>query len=281
MTRIGLLFVLFAAMLSCGSDDSSSSGGTQGAGASGNGGNAGNNGSRSPTGDCSSSSSGSGGSCAGEQEYQDCMMNACDTQYKQCLGDNYQSGSFGGQCQSEITCLMGCSCGDSSCELNCYQSMSEDCKTCFEAADACVNQSGCQEPDCSSNGGSSGAGGSSGSSGNAGASGNGGASGSAGTAGGGGSSTASCPYTADAVVCATACDNLKTIAGKCENDPNLSDEVKTVLGLASQGTGTACKSTCAADSTTHGNQWKCFQGTPSNADCTAIAGCTLANCPGN
>jgi hypothetical protein len=56
-------------------------------------------------------------------------------------------------------------------------------------------------------------------------------------------------------------------------------EIQTILDTADNGNGNACKVSCAASSPTYTIQWKCFQAVPTTADCTAIAGCTYANCP--
>jgi hypothetical protein len=107
----------------------------------------------------------------------------------------------------------------------------------------------------------------------------GGSGGDSGTGGTGGTGPSVCPYTADPLDCTAACANLKTIAAKCQNDPGVPQNIQAVLAAAATGTGNGCKVTCAADSPSYTNQWKCFQGVPPAMDCTAIAGCTYYNCP--
>ncbi len=104
--------------------------------------------------------------------------------------------------------------------------------------------------------------------------------GSGGASGGsGGAQPSTCPYTTSHFSCPEACANLKAIASKCQDDPSLSSETKTLLAGAATGMGNACKAACAADSPNFPEQWRCFQGVPVAADCTAIAGCTTVNCP--
>jgi len=99
-------------------------------------------------------------------------------------------------------------------------------------------------------------------------------------AGGTAADSAYCPYTVSALDCAAACNNLKAIASSCEGDPTVPASVALLLAAAATGTGAGCNSACAANSPTYGAQWKCFQGTPSSAECTAIAGCDVTSCHG-
>jgi hypothetical protein len=256
--------------------------------------------SRSPMGECNSSSSSSDApSCTGEDAYAACLQKACGTQYQACLGPNYLSGTYGGTCKTEMNCLIGCPCEDTSCAMACYDDASTACIDCLDAADSCEQQSGCVEPVC----GNAGAGGNS-SLGTGGATASGGSASTLAAEGGtsstvvgsGGSSEVGvggtapigvggspsptvCPYAAATVDCTQACTNLKAIATKCQSEPSLSTEIQTVLQLANSGTGTACRAGCAADSPMYAAQWKCFQAVPTAADCTAIAGCTVFNCP--
>jgi hypothetical protein len=266
---LGAACSVIVVLAACGSDDSNTSPG--GAGASGKGGAAAGTGGsagtgRNPWGECPGSSGGAGGeqTCTGEAEYDACVTSKCDAKAKECFGDGYASGTYGGTCGPVIQCVVGCKCGDTACEMSCMLQASEACKTCSDEFDACVSGSGCPEPQC-------GAGGAGGTAGEAGAAG--------GEQGGSAGAAPSCPYTTDSLDCTTSCANLKDIAAKCQNDPNLSAELKTLLQTAAQGTGTACKAACASDSAAYRNLWKCFQAVPVSADCTAIAGCTKVNCP--
>ncbi len=99
--------------------------------------------------------------------------------------------------------------------------------------------------------------------------------------GGAGGWVSQCPYAAANFACDAACDNLQAIAAKCKDDPSIPTDIRAILEAVAAGTGNACKIKCAADSPTYGTQWSCFQAVPVAADCTAIAGCTLSNCPGN
>ncbi len=243
---------------------------------------------RSPTGECNSSSSSSEGStCTGQEAHDACIQEACGTQYQTCFGASYLSGSYAGTCKTEIECLFACSCEDTACAVTCYTNASAACADCFDAIDSCEQQSGCAEPVC----GTSGVGGTSSTGSTTGQGGTNSTLTSSGgtTAQGGGSSTATgsggstaatvCPYTTASFDCTEACTNLKTVASKCQTDPSLSADIQAILTLANSGNGTACKAGCAASSPSALPQWKCYQAVPTTADCTAIAGCTYANCP--
>lgn len=77
----------------------------------------------------------SGGSCndqAAIDEYADCVVAACDAEYKQCFGADYMSGTFGGACGD----LMGCAAECEDCDQACLKSCSDQhfvnaCKDCI------------------------------------------------------------------------------------------------------------------------------------------------------
>jgi len=91
-----------------------------------------------------------------------------------------------------------------------------------------------------------------------------------------------CPYTTSSFSCASACSNLWALVQTCSGDTslpsNLQAAFKAMSGLSQVQAITACKAFCVADSPQYLNQWKCFQAAPT-ASCTAIAACTIANCP--
>lgn len=94
--------------------------------------------------------------------------------------------------------------------------------------------------------------------------------------------TNTCPYGTGSFSCAAACENIWKLVNKCASDPAVPANMKSLFKtMASMPKGTAmalCKTTCAAQSPVYTSQWKCFQGAPTNS-CTAVAGCTVLNCP--
>ena len=65
------------------------------------------------------------------QEYADCAVQTCDAEYKQCFGDGYLSGAFGGPCQGLMECASQCQDCDQVCLQACsdqhYAGACEDC----------------------------------------------------------------------------------------------------------------------------------------------------------
>ncbi len=248
---------------------------------------------RSVSGQCNSTGE-AGQTCTGGEQYEQCLMAKCDNQYQQCLGPSYKAGAYSGPCAAAMNCLLGCACGDLNCELGCQTKYTDECESCSEAADDCEKSSGCQQPVCSggTSGGSGGSatplGGTGGSasptlgSGGSAVPGAGGSSGAPNGQGGVDPATTTldhCPYTAAAFDCTTTCANLKAIAAKCDTDPTVPTNIQAVLLAAASGTGAGCKTLCAAQSPQYAAQWSCFQAVPVTSDCSAIAGCTLGNCP--
>jgi hypothetical protein len=67
---------------------------------------------------------GDSGSCADQasvDEYGDCIVQACDSEYKQCFGNDYLTGSYGGPCQGLMECAIACQ----DCDQTCLQACSE------------------------------------------------------------------------------------------------------------------------------------------------------------
>jgi hypothetical protein len=249
---------------------------------------------RSATGSCTAESTEGGNvTCTGQDEYDACLLAACNNEYKTCLGADYLSGNYTGTCKTETACILACACDDLSCEMNCYNNASADCESCINVMMDCETNSNCTEPVCSGGGGGgSGGGDGQGGDGQGGetSTNQGGTStntGGTSTNTGGTSATDTtgtstighCPYTTDSFDCNSACSNLKAIANKCQSDPSLAEEIQAVLTLASSGSANACKAGCAAASPTAMPQWQCYQAVPVSTDCTAIAGCTYGNCP--
>jgi hypothetical protein len=146
MKKLGLALVLLATLGlgACGDDDGAGSeegGGTSsGAGTSGGAGRAGSGSGARAGSTGSGTSSGStaddiamcmmmgtsnDSDCEGLDEYTSCVMNACEDEYKTCLGDDYLSGDFsGGMCESLADCTETaadpCTCdADAEC-INCF-----------------------------------------------------------------------------------------------------------------------------------------------------------------
>lgn len=65
------------------------------------------------------------------QEYSDCAVETCDGEYKQCFGDGYLSGAFGGPCQGLMECANQCQDCDQACLQACsdqhYPGACEEC----------------------------------------------------------------------------------------------------------------------------------------------------------
>jgi len=96
--------------------------------------------------------------------------------------------------------------------------------------------------------------------------------------------TNNCPYTTSSFSCAAACENMWKLVNKCATDPsvpaNMKSLFKTMAAMPKSKAIAACKTTCSVQSPTYSSQWKCFQTVPTNS-CTAVAGCSTSNCPGN
>lgn len=123
-SKLGYFVVgLCAVVMACSSDDSGSSG-TGGSAGTG-GGTAGSGGSTAGSG---------GGTCDpvnGSNDcpaYVDCAEAKCMAEYKQCLGDSFMSGTFGGPCKTYMECVSGCNC-DATCQQGC--TLDQACQDCF------------------------------------------------------------------------------------------------------------------------------------------------------
>ena len=156
MTRkiffVGLAAGLVGLALACSnSDEGSSSGGNNSGTSSGASGTSGSQSSGS-SGDSKFKNCGitSGTSCteAELKPYSDCVLEKCDTGYKQCYGDDYKNGNFGGACGTWMACTQKCDCKDTACILACP--LDDACKTCSEQIASCGES--CTEPECSKQG---------------------------------------------------------------------------------------------------------------------------------
>lgn len=74
------------------------------------------------------------GTCTDQAEidaYSDCIITTCDAEYKQCFGDGYLTGSFGGPCADLMTCANSCQDCDQTCLKACSdQSFAGACQDC-------------------------------------------------------------------------------------------------------------------------------------------------------
>jgi hypothetical protein len=101
--------------------------------------------------------------------YDDCTLTACDPTLKECFGDDYKNGNFGGPCSTWIGCYNKCACGDTACQTACGLPDSA-CTSCTLKLASCGQS--CTKPAClSSSGGTSSGGTSSGGTSSGGASG--------------------------------------------------------------------------------------------------------------
>lgn len=84
--------------------------------------------------------------------YEQCVMNACDAEMKQCFGSGYRSGSYGGPCGSWLTCSAKCACNDNACEQKCQPENA--CMDCIAGTSKCTESAKCTRPACMTGGGS-------------------------------------------------------------------------------------------------------------------------------
>jgi hypothetical protein len=93
--------------------------------------------------------SGNGTCTAAEADaYSMCVLNACDTQNKTCLGPDYKNGIYTGVCGTYFQCRDKCACGDTTCVAAC-SAPSLDCTTCLLGLLTC--SSTCTAPACYGN----------------------------------------------------------------------------------------------------------------------------------
>jgi hypothetical protein len=176
---LGLIFACSSSSSGTSSSSSSSSSGGSSSGGSSSGG--------SSSGGSSSGGSSSGGfkQCASPTQsscsqadldtYNNCVLAACDADYKECYGSNYKSGDFsGGSCSSLIACESKCACNDTACSAACLKgpdggiAIDPTCSACSQKLGTCVSGTTCTVPACMKTGSSSGTSGTSGSSGSSG-----------------------------------------------------------------------------------------------------------------
>jgi len=127
------VLVLFGAAFALGSCSSGSSKGTAGSGVN-----------------CAISRM-AGTSCTEAQTkpYSDCLLTACDAQYRECLGPSYQSGTFSGTCAVYMGCLSKCACQDTACSTACGLPDAA-CLTCLQGTTTCAQT--CTAPVCTGTG---------------------------------------------------------------------------------------------------------------------------------
>jgi len=137
-----LCTVLLAA---CGSSSSGGQGGT-GAGATGAGGGSGS-GTGGTTGGAPKMCTSSSNTCTSAEinTYSNCVLAACDTDYKTCLGPNYKTGSYSGVCATYVGCINACACNDTACSTACGLP-DTSCETCLSQIATC--SSTCTLPAC-------------------------------------------------------------------------------------------------------------------------------------
>ena len=135
MRTLGIFLAVGILAVVAGCGGSSTSGGLDGGGSSTTG--------RTPSngGQCPGST---GQSCTNESAYQSCLLNACGTEYKAALGNNFASGNFtGSPCADFMNCQLKCPCDATAttCEATCattYAASGSTCFTALMAVEACV-----------------------------------------------------------------------------------------------------------------------------------------------
>lgn len=213
------VFAIGGLAVAAGCGSSSDGGGSSSGGGSVDGGGAtvtGSGAGGAGTGSTTATGTGSGGSCgtgtstgaggtANGQACNDCLSTNCNTEYSNCLGPGWMSGTFsGGACSAFFNCLNAC-CTDATCFQGCQSSLTAACSTCQAAIGTCF-QSKCMV-ECGT--GSTGAGGGAGA-GGTGAGGSGtGSGGSTGGSGGG----ATC---ADLQTCCNAAQFPVDLKASCD-----------------------------------------------------------------
>lgn len=94
--------------------------------------------------------------------YSTCIVDTCDAEYKQCFGESYESGTFGGACKGLMECSRECESCDQACLQACSNQHFEGaCKECItgpiaSCAVSAISSGTCKLP-CVSTGGSGGA----------------------------------------------------------------------------------------------------------------------------
>ena len=65
-------------------------------------------------------------------EYADCIVTTCDSEYKECFGDDYLAGNYGGPCKGLMDCAIQCQDCDQACLTDCSNNHFDGaCKTCI------------------------------------------------------------------------------------------------------------------------------------------------------
>jgi hypothetical protein len=82
--------------------------------------------------------------------YSNCVIAACDSNYKTCLGPNYKTGSYSGVCATYIGCVNACACNDTTCTTACGLP-DASCQTCLSQLTTC--SATCTIPSCFLSGG--------------------------------------------------------------------------------------------------------------------------------
>jgi hypothetical protein len=139
-TLSAFVLTISATLAACGGGNGN--GGTGGTGGGGGGGNGGG-------GQCL------GGTCtqadqAAVNQYNSCVQDACDAQFRACYGPNFATGgAASGACGAYATCTNACGCNASSaCVQACGQPSSE-CLSCTVTLGSCIlGASSCTRPAC-------------------------------------------------------------------------------------------------------------------------------------
>lgn len=82
--------------------------------------------------------------------YDNCVLSACDSQYKTCFGADYRNGNFSGDCGDYIKCQQACACNDTACAQACQGKIAGACQKCVTSFASCAQS--CKAPACETTG---------------------------------------------------------------------------------------------------------------------------------
>jgi len=104
-----------------------------------------------PQGSSQSGDSSSDVKCTGEDEFVNCVLDSCDSNFADCLGDSYKDGDWtGGMCEKYMDCVDKCTCdNNSACVGDCatkYMIQDTTCSDCLAKIADC--ESKCPQPKC-------------------------------------------------------------------------------------------------------------------------------------
>jgi hypothetical protein len=81
-------------------------------------------------------------------QYNTCLWDQCDAEFRGCFGDDYRMANFSGPCASFIACTDRCDCGDRACQNACGNPPLFCLQCLLLPLQDCVNASTCPRPPC-------------------------------------------------------------------------------------------------------------------------------------